>query len=1102
MADRGGRGTGRGNDGNAPRGGGRGGSAPRGDSAARGDSRGGYRGDGGSRGGNQGGYRGDGGSRGGNQGGYRGDSGPRGGSQGGYRGRGNGQQRGGGGGYRGERGGGMAMRGGPPGGALPPRTAKSEETVDPGVYQAGAPIPVPDPRITQKENELVKSTRKQMFPIGVDGAEVPGRPGYGTKGKPITLRTNYFEIQTECGKDALEVKWYRYLIDAPGLDKDTKKGVQGFPLGKKDRLCRIILEDPKFDDMECATDFAKIIVTNKPVDLGPSGRWEKTVELRPGDQTSSQQVAGGSQAASDAPVPPHVQEAKDRNKVTFTVLQPDAAYHIFTTRQIVEYVNSKSGSALYEGSDAIIQLFNLIVAMGPQMTADVKRVGQNKYYVVQGDEMKQKDLGGGLQAVRGYFSSVRQTTGRLLLNLNVVSGAFYWTGPLEATIREAKLSQPTMAQTEAFIRMVKVQVVWTKDGEKKPFMTKEKTIYGFAHPQHFKSASEVTFEYQSKTITVEKYFKEVHGITLRSPHLEVINVGNPAKPQYIPQELCTVLPGQAYKQLLNGDQATKMLEFAARTPNQNAMSIAGTAQNLGPNSGDGVRLFRLRAAGNADPQAQSVKPWGFEVGVELVTVPGRILTAPRVEYGKGKREEPRNGSWNLTSVQFYRGGRYERWQVWVINNGFPFFADPKDTKEDAHKKKLANREATFKEVEDSMKRYGIQMGKRGPTQDLSLENIPSFKTRANNDNEVKGMFEYARKEHVNLLYIILPHNDKWLYARIKYWGDTQFGIHTVCSVGSKLAKPKGQGQYIGNEALKFNIKGGGINHIVVPTTLTRPLDSKTMLMGIDVTHPSPGSSENAPSISCVVASVDEHLTQWPGSIRTQTGRKEMVEELEAMVLERLDLWTKRSKGLPNKIILYRDGVSEGQFDQVLNLELPAFHKAFKGRYGDKKNWPKLTIIIVGKRHNTRFYPTKREDTDVYKDREGNDKGSWNPKNGTIVDRHITGRIMREFYLQAHTGLKGSARPAHYVVLKDEIGFEADELEAFTHNLCYMFNRATKAVSIVPPAYYADLLCTRGRQYLFTSLAENQGTGAGKFNASGNEWTGGVHLNVNEVTWYV
>ncbi|KAK4956706.1 hypothetical protein LTR10_006233 [Elasticomyces elasticus] len=30
----------------------------------------------------------------------------------------------------------------------------------------------------------------------------------------------------------------------------------------------------------------------------------------------------------------------------------------------------------------------------------------------------------------------------------------------------------------------------------------------------------------------------------------VINVGNPANPRYIPQELCTVLPGQPYNQLL------------------------------------------------------------------------------------------------------------------------------------------------------------------------------------------------------------------------------------------------------------------------------------------------------------------------------------------------------------------------------------------------------------------------------------------------------------------------------------------------------------------------------------------------------------------------
>lgn len=45
-----------------------------------------------------------------------------------------------------------------------------------------------------------------------------------------------------------------------------------------------------------------------------------------------------------------------------------------------------------------------------------------------------------------------------------------------------------------------------------------------------------------------------------------------------------------------------------------------------------------------------------------------------------------------------------------------------------------------------------------------------------------------------------------------------------------------------------------MNHIVPDTTI-KPLDTDIMLMGIGVTHPSPGSKYGAPSISSVVASM-------------------------------------------------------------------------------------------------------------------------------------------------------------------------------------------------------------------------------------------------------
>lgn len=48
----------------------------------------------------------------------------------------------------------------------------------------------------------------------------------------------------------------------------------------------------------------------------------------------------------------------------------------------------------------------------------------------------------------------------------------------------------------------------------------------------------------------------------------------------------------------------------------------------------------------------------------------------------------------------------------------------------------------------------------------------------------------------------------------------------------------------------------------------------------------------------------------------------------------------------------------------------------------------------------------------------------------------------------------------------------------------MFARATKAVSLVSPAYYADLACERGRCYLHKLLSGQ--TSSGGSSASGND----------------
>ena len=61
-----------------------------------------------------------------------------------------------------------------------------------------------------------------------------------------------------------------------------------------------------------------------------------------------------------------------------------------------------------------------------------------------------------------------------------------------------------------------------------------------------------------------------------------------------------------------------------------------------------------------------------------------------------------------------------------------------------------------------------------------------------------------------------------------------------------------------------------------------------------------------------------------------------------------------------------------------------------------------------------------------------------------------------------------------------------QLQALTNDVSYMFARATKAVSLVSPAYYADLACERGRCYIHPLLQGISDSGTTGTGASENE----------------
>lgn len=75
-----------------------------------------------------------------------------------------------------------------------------------------------------------------------------------------------------------------------------------------------------------------------------------------------------------------------------------------------------------------------------------------------------------------------------------------------------------------------------------------------------------------------------------------------------------------------------------------------------------------------------------------------------------------------------------------------------------------------------------------------------------------------------------------------------------------------------------------------------------------------------------------------------------------VILARVCRWKRIADELVASVS--RDGVSESQFQQVLETELMAFKRALRGlERPDSTYNPKVTLIVVQKRHHTRFFPT-------------------------------------------------------------------------------------------------------------------------------------------------
>ena len=154
-------------------------------------------------------------------------------------------------------------------------------------------------------------------------------------------------------------------------------------------------------------------------------------------------------------------------------------------------------------------------------------------------------------------------------------------------------------------------------------------------------------------------------------------------------------------------------------------------------------------------------------------------------------------------------------------------------------------------------------------------------------------------------------------------------LGNACNMGDRGYSQNNHKQYLANVGLKVNHKLGGVNCSVKGFCQFKALgangapacppiwnNNPTMLIGVDVSHPQ-SMDKSEPSIVGIVASMDKSFGQYACRIKRVGHRQEVVQEMKEDIKELLKLFYEKNRVKPMHIVVYRDGVSMGEFAGVM-----------------------------------------------------------------------------------------------------------------------------------------------------------------------------------------
>ncbi|XP_063696838.1 protein aubergine-like [Culicoides brevitarsis] len=509
-----------------------------------------------------------------------------------------------------------------------------------------------------------------------------------------------------------------------------------------------------------------------------------------------------------------------------------------------------------------------------------------------------------------------------------------------------------------------------------------------------------TFETKSGPVTYVEYYKKKYNITIRDTKQPLLISKSEDKRQRSGEcDLIALVPELCRLTGLTDEMRS----------NFRLMKAVAEHTRVGP----AQRVRRLldfnRRLINTPASMKTMQDWNLSLEQELVEVTGRELLCEGILFANQEVKGKPQADWSSDLVynQLFATVALHNWALVTPRRA------------------LRESTAFVKVLQDAVRKMG-----------MAIHEPRILQIDGDRNDDILAALEDASRGDPQMILIVVPNNNASRYATIKKKCCVDRAIPTQVivqrTITPKNGNPRSLMSVATKVAIQLNTKLGA-----VPWSIKMPLKG-LMVVGFDVSHDT--KSRNV-SYGALVATMDmRENCKYYSAVSSHTNGEELTNHMTLNMLKAIREYQSEHGTFPAKIIIYRDGVGDGQLHYVADVELQAMRKALEEAYAKAQSELRMAYVIVNKRINTRLF-----------------KRGQNPMPGTVVDDVITCPERYDFFLVSQTVRQGTVSPTLYNVIHDSLLLPPDKMQILTYKLCHLYFNWNGTIRVPAVCQYAHKL---------------------------------------------